>query len=338
MASQKRNQPLPTKEEGLFKQMSKLYDARQYKKGIKAADQVRCTCFTLVCSQTSPCPLKTMLWGCQSLLASLMATKTYARAASCARPQHMQARGLCRLCMCAGCNIKDLHTECTAARRCAACNLCHLCCCCSACTHSARLPMRCNITTTMPIYSAPTLPHTSHCAQHASQHWHSQVFAMQILKKVPNHGDTLGFKALLVGIYPERKQEAFELCKAGLKADIKSYLCWHVYATLYKNDRNYEQAAKCFAQALRIDPQNLGATRELTSVQLQLRDYEGLVNSATALLGLRSNVRSHWLTLAVAHHLTGNYSLAIQARYSLSDVRLMHRHVACIHADQVVCR
>ena len=201
-----------------------------------------------------------------------------------------------------------------------------------------RLPMRCHITTTMPIHSAPTLPHTSHCAQHAPQHWHSQVFALQILKKVPNHGDTLGFKALLVGSYPERKQGAFELCKAGLKADIKSYLCWHVYATLYKNDRNYEQAAKCFAQALRIDPQNLGATRELTSVQLQLRDYEGLVNSATALLGLRSNVRSHWLTLAVAHHLTGNYSLAIQARYSLSDVRLMHRHVACIHADQVVCR
>jgi hypothetical protein len=40
MAQQQRSQPLPPKEEGLLKQVMKLYDLKQYKKGIKTADQV----------------------------------------------------------------------------------------------------------------------------------------------------------------------------------------------------------------------------------------------------------------------------------------------------------
>lgn len=42
MAGHQRSQPLPAKEEGLLKQVMKLYDLKQYKKGIKTADQVRC--------------------------------------------------------------------------------------------------------------------------------------------------------------------------------------------------------------------------------------------------------------------------------------------------------
>ena len=35
------SQALPAKEAGLFKQVIKLYEAKQYKKGVKVADQVR---------------------------------------------------------------------------------------------------------------------------------------------------------------------------------------------------------------------------------------------------------------------------------------------------------
>ena len=37
---QQANQPLPAKEAGLFKQVVKFYETKQYKKGLKAADQV----------------------------------------------------------------------------------------------------------------------------------------------------------------------------------------------------------------------------------------------------------------------------------------------------------
>jgi hypothetical protein len=34
------SQPLPSKETGLFRQVVKLYETKQYKKAIKAADQI----------------------------------------------------------------------------------------------------------------------------------------------------------------------------------------------------------------------------------------------------------------------------------------------------------
>lgn len=42
MAGKQRSQPLPSKEEGLLKQVIKAYDQKQYKKGIKTADLVCC--------------------------------------------------------------------------------------------------------------------------------------------------------------------------------------------------------------------------------------------------------------------------------------------------------
>jgi N-alpha-acetyltransferase 15/16, NatA auxiliary subunit len=40
MAGKLKSQPLPSKEDNLLKQVMKLYDLKQYKKGIKIADQV----------------------------------------------------------------------------------------------------------------------------------------------------------------------------------------------------------------------------------------------------------------------------------------------------------
>lgn len=38
--AQPASQPLPTKETGLFRQVVKFYESKQYKKAIKAADQI----------------------------------------------------------------------------------------------------------------------------------------------------------------------------------------------------------------------------------------------------------------------------------------------------------
>jgi hypothetical protein len=52
--------------------------------------------------------------------------------------------------------------------------------------------------------------------------------ADQILKKVSDHGETLAMKGLIMNCL-EKKEEAYELVRKGVKCDIKSYVCWHVY-------------------------------------------------------------------------------------------------------------
>ena len=52
--------------------------------------------------------------------------------------------------------------------------------------------------------------------------------ADQILKKFPEHGETLAMKGLILNCM-EKKAEAFELVRKGLKVHLKSYVCWHVY-------------------------------------------------------------------------------------------------------------
>jgi hypothetical protein len=51
----------------------------------------------------------------------------------------------------------------------------------------------------------------------------------QILKKNPDHGETLAMKGLIINcMNEERKDEAFDLVKRGLKHNLKSHVCWHV--------------------------------------------------------------------------------------------------------------
>jgi peptide alpha-N-acetyltransferase len=53
---------------------------------------------------------------------------------------------------------------------------------------------------------------------------------------VPEHGETLAMKGLTLnymGGGPERKAEAYELVRRGLRADLKSHVCWHVYGCVY---------------------------------------------------------------------------------------------------------
>lgn len=61
-----------------------------------------------------------------------------------------------------------------------------------------------------------------------------------MLKKFPEHGETLAMKGLILNCV-EKKAEAYECVRAALKADIKSYVCWHVYGILYRSDRVYDQ-------------------------------------------------------------------------------------------------
>ncbi|GAB4819491.1 hypothetical protein N2152v2_006537 [Parachlorella kessleri] len=133
--------------------------------------------------------------------------------------------------------------------------------------------------------------------------------ADSILKKFPEHGETLAMKGLLLNCM-EKKEEAYELVKRGVKNDIKSHVCWHVYGLLYRSDREYDEAIKCYKNALRMDKDNQQVLRDLALLQIQMRDLPGFLESRQQLLDLKPANKQNWVALALAHHLAGHHEVA----------------------------
>lgn len=133
--------------------------------------------------------------------------------------------------------------------------------------------------------------------------------ADSILKKFPEHGETLAMKGLLLNCM-EKKEEAYELVKRGVKNDLRSHVCWHVYGLLYRSDREYDEAIKCYKNALRMDKENLQVLRDLALLQVQMRDLPGFLTSRQQLLELKSNNKQNWVSFALAHHLCGHHEVA----------------------------
>ena len=59
----------------------------------------------------------------------------------------------------------------------------------------------------------------------------------------------------------------------------RSHVCWHVYGLLHRADREYNESIKAYKQALRIDSENLQILRDLSLLQVQMRDLSGFVKT-----------------------------------------------------------
>ncbi|KAH9904148.1 N-terminal acetyltransferase A, auxiliary subunit [Xylariomycetidae sp. FL2044] len=142
--------------------------------------------------------------------------------------------------------------------------------------------------------------------------------AEQILKKNPKHGDTMAMKALIINSQG-KTDEAFALGKEALQADMKSHICWHVYGLLYRHQKNFEEAIKAYKFALRLEPESHQIQRDLAFLQIQMRDYQGYIQSRTAMLKARPQLRQNWTALAVAHHLAGDLQQAEKVLTTYED-------------------
>lgn len=130
--------------------------------------------------------------------------------------------------------------------------------------------------------------------------------AETILKKIPNHGETQAMKALCL-LNTGEKLEAYEYIKKGIRNDIRSYICWHCYGLMHRQDQNYKEAVKCFLNALKIDTDNPQILRDLSWLQVQIRDLDGFVETRRQLLHIKPTVRQNWVAYAAANFLAGHY-------------------------------
>lgn len=133
--------------------------------------------------------------------------------------------------------------------------------------------------------------------------------AEQILKKNPRHADTMSMKALIMNAQG-KTEEAFSLAKEALTIDMKSHICWHVYGILYRTNKNFDEAIKAYKFALKLEPESQQIQRDLAILQIQMRDYQGYVQSRDVMLKARPHLRQNWTALAIAYHLEGNLQQA----------------------------
>ena len=86
--------------------------------------------------------------------------------------------------------------------------------------------------------------------------------------------ETLAMKGLTLNCLG-RKEEAYEYVRRGLRNDLKSHVCWHVYGLLQRSDKKYDEAIKCYRNALKWEKDNIQILRDLSLLQIQMRDMEG---------------------------------------------------------------
>ncbi|BEI81931.1 hypothetical protein CcaverHIS002_0210910 [Cutaneotrichosporon cavernicola] len=153
--------------------------------------------------------------------------------------------------------------------------------------------------------------------------------ADQILKKFPNHGETIAIKALTIhSSLPSpptpssvpKAEEAEAMARVAIKKDMTSHITWHVLGILAKTRKDWAEATKAFAMARRQDPDNIPVLRDAFALATHTRNYESAAESRHHFLCLRPQIRSSWLGLMVAHDLAGDFEEGIKVFESYEGI------------------
>ena len=145
------------------------------------------------------------------------------------------------------------------------------------------------------------------------QYKHGLKFSKQILNnpKFSDHGETLAMKGLILNCLG-RKEEAYDHVRRGLTKDLRSQVCWHVFGLMQRSDKQYAEAIKAYRNALKWDKDNIQILRDLSLLQIQMRDLEGYKETRHQLFQLRPTQRASWIGFAMSYHLLEEHEMALK--------------------------
>ena len=109
-----------------------------------------------------------------------------------------------------------------------------------------------------------------------------------------------------------RKEEAYDHVKRGLTNDLRSQVCWHVFGLMQRSDKQYGEAIKAYRNALKWDKDNIQILRDLSLLQIQMRDLEGYKDTRHQLFQLRPTQRASWIGFAMSYHLLEDFEMALK--------------------------
>ncbi|CUA71486.1 N-alpha-acetyltransferase 16, NatA auxiliary subunit [Rhizoctonia solani] len=154
-----------------------------------------------------------------------------------------------------------------------------------------------------------------------------------ILKKAPTHGETICMKGLVFTNMPGKRDEGVELVRKGLALGLESHICWHVYGLVLKQEKNYAQALGAYNRALKYDVDNMNILRDAAQLQMQLRQFDQLVQTRHTLLALRPTMRQSWVALAVAHQMNRDLEKADKILVNYKSVLKNVPDYDCEHSE-----
>eukprot|EP01090_Pellita_catalonica_P014628 TRINITY_DN3777_c0_g2_i1.p1 TRINITY_DN3777_c0_g2~~TRINITY_DN3777_c0_g2_i1.p1 ORF type:complete len:865 (+),score=188.51 TRINITY_DN3777_c0_g2_i1:21-2615(+) len=145
-----------------------------------------------------------------------------------------------------------------------------------------------------------------------------------ILNTHPNHGETLSMRGLFLRSQePQSKEEVNSLLKTAISKDIKSYLCWHIYALILKADKSYKQALAAYRMALRNlkayltnhseDEEEsksgiISMHKQIADLEIRKRDFANFVETRRALVTTAPGKKENWVGFAIGQFLVANYT------------------------------
>lgn len=128
--------------------------------------------------------------------------------------------------------------------------------------------------------------------------------AKNLLRKHPNHGETISMKALIMNALG-KKDEAEVLAKEGLKNNFKSATCWHVIGLLESKKKNYAKAINAYTSALKNEPTNYIVQRDLAGVQHVLRMFQNFRSTRSDMVPAKSQQHMAWIGFSIANYHCG---------------------------------
>ncbi|CCW67025.1 unnamed protein product [Phytomonas sp. Hart1] len=130
-----------------------------------------------------------------------------------------------------------------------------------------------------------------------------------ILSMAPEHVDTLAMKGVSM-FNLDRKEEGYDTIKKAIALNPSSTMAWHSLGVCQRSDRNYHETLKAFKRTLTTDPNNFNVMRDISSICIQLRDWEQFLEIRERMLTLKAGNRANWIALSCGHRILGNYKLA----------------------------
>lgn len=140
--------------------------------------------------------------------------------------------------------------------------------------------------------------------------------AEKVLESSPAHAEGLCIKAVILQAMGNL-EEALAVSKSALSRNLGKAVCWHTQGLLKQAEHQNKEALKLLTQAYSLSPDNAILQRDLSLLQLQLRQYEAFRQIRLKSLLARSSTGVNWVAYAVAEYLCGHYEKAVEVLDSL---------------------
>ena len=121
-------------------------------------------------------------------------------------------------------------------------------------------------------------------------------------------------------LYLKKPEEGELTLKQALKANFKSPVAWHFYAIFQKERGNYSLAMKSYNKALAQAPTNYNIIRDLSYMQLYLRQLNSFVETCRLGIDNKPGLLINWVSFALGCVLVKNYRSAIIALNSAENI------------------